>query len=218
MAKKKTTKAKPQTKAKSQAKPAAKAAAKAVAKKSAIGKTASKSVGKASAKAVSKSAGKAQAKSVAKSAVKKAAKPAVKPSVKRGAKPTPKTPAAKKAGAAKAGAPVLSLDKARAKKTTNDLSGLFTPLDNRILIRRTGESDRTPGGLYIPETVSERPNQGKVVAVGRGKRDKKGRLHPLDVQLGDVVMFAPYAGSELEVGGEALIVLKEDEVLAIVKI
>jgi len=85
------------------------------------------------------------------------------------------------------------------------------------VIQRAGAADRTPGGLYIPDTVADRPNQGRVIAVGRGHRDNKGRIHPLDVQLGDTVMYASFAGSELKVSDLEVLVLRENEVLAIVK-
>lgn len=107
--------------------------------------------------------------------------------------------------------------KASNKKSTSDLSSIFTPLDDRIVIQRAGVADRTPGGLYIPETVADRPNQGKVLAVGRGHLDKKGRIQPLDVQLGDTVMYAAYAGSEMTLNGLEVLVLRENEVIAIVK-
>lgn len=91
----------------------------------------------------------------------------------------------------------------------------FVPLDDRILIERAGTSDRTAGGLYIPDTVSERPNKGKVIAVGRGHRDAKGRTRPLDVKVGDTVLFTGYAGSEVEFDGATYMIMRESDLLGV---
>lgn len=105
------------------------------------------------------------------------------------------------------------------KTATEDFSSIFTPLDDRVLVQRSGVSDRTPGGLYIPDTVQagDRPKQGRVVAVGRGHRDKKGRLRPLDVRLGDLVMFAEFGGADVKLFGEDLLCIRENEIIAVVK-
>lgn len=107
----------------------------------------------------------------------------------------------------------------KSTKGTLDLSGLFTPTDDRIVIERMGLSNRTPGGLFIPDTVadSEKPNRGRVLAVGPGHRDKKGRLRLLDVQQGDVVIFDRYAGSEVKIADQEFVLLRESEVVAIEK-
>ncbi|MBK7890227.1 MAG: co-chaperone GroES [Bdellovibrionales bacterium] len=91
----------------------------------------------------------------------------------------------------------------------------FQPLDDRILVERAGESNMTPGGLYIPDTVSERPTKGVVKAVGRGHQDKKGRVQPLDVKVGDTVLFTSYAGTEVEFGGETYLILRETDLLGV---
>jgi chaperonin GroES len=100
-----------------------------------------------------------------------------------------------------------------------DLKGFFSPTDDRIVIERVGVSNRTAGGLYIPDTVSdsEKPNRGRVLAVGPGHRDKKGRLRPLDVQEGDLVIFDRYAGSEVTIQDQEVVLLRESEVVAIEK-
>jgi chaperonin GroES len=87
------------------------------------------------------------------------------------------------------------------------------------LVARDGASDRTPGGLYIPDTATDalRPARGVVLAVGRGHLDKKGRLRPLDVRVNDCVLFEKHAGSEIKLRGEQLIVLREKDVLGIVQ-
>lgn len=94
------------------------------------------------------------------------------------------------------------------------LKGL-TPLDDRLLVRIEGASEKTAGGLYIPATVSERPQRGQVIASGRGHRNKKGKIRPLDVKVGDTVLYPKYSGTTLELGGEEFLILREDEVLAV---
>lgn len=166
------------------------------------------------------------AKKVAKKAPKKTTKPApkakaaakAKAATKAKVKTAPKKAAAAKAmKAAKPVAKVAAKPAARAR--TADLSRLFTPLDNRILVEKAGAAHRTPGGLYIPDSVSseDRPTQGKVVAVGRGHIDKKGRLQPLDVKVGDTVMFNAFTGSEVRIDNNDFLCLREEEILAIVK-
>ncbi len=78
-----------------------------------------------------------------------------------------------------------------------------------------GVSEKTAGGLFIPGTVSERPQKGEVLASGRGRRNKKGQVRPLDVKVGDTVLFPKFAGTTIEVSGEELLILREDEVLGI---
>ncbi|MDX9732474.1 MAG: co-chaperone GroES [Bdellovibrionales bacterium] len=104
---------------------------------------------------------------------------------------------------------------------------MFSPLDDRILIERVGASDRTPGGLYIPDSVKERPTKGVVVAVGRGHRDAKGRIRPLDVKVGDVVLFSAWAGSEIELSstigqsaavGTSYLIMRETDLLGVTDI
>lgn len=94
---------------------------------------------------------------------------------------------------------------------------LFKPLQDGVLVEPAGQAERTPGGLYIPETVQQRPNQGRVVAIGQGKRQKKGHVRPLDVQLGDQVLFANFAGQKLVLEGRDVILLKEEEILGVLK-
>ena len=91
----------------------------------------------------------------------------------------------------------------------------FAPLDDRLLIEVVGESDMTPGGLYIPETVEERPQKGKVVAVGRGHQDVKGRTRPMDVQVGDTILFPKFAGTSWEMNGVTVLIMREGDVLGV---
>lgn len=89
------------------------------------------------------------------------------------------------------------------------------PLNDRVLVLRLEEETRTAGGIIIPDSAKEKPQQGKVVGVGPGKPDKNGRRTPLQVQNGDKVLFAKYAGSEVKIGGVEHIIMREDDILGI---
>ena len=99
-----------------------------------------------------------------------------------------------------------------------DLTHFVTPLDDRLIVRLSGMERMTPGGLYIPDTVSDTSGnlQGVVVAVGRGHFNKKGHLRPMDVQLGDQVVFAQYSGSKIKIQDEDLVILRESDVMGVV--
>lgn len=92
----------------------------------------------------------------------------------------------------------------------------FGPLKDRLLVEVEGPSDVTAGGIIIPGSVSERPNQGCVVAAGTGRRNKKGQLRPLDVHVGDRVLFAQFAGTNVMLNQKEYLILREEEVLGIV--
>jgi chaperonin GroES len=89
------------------------------------------------------------------------------------------------------------------------------PLHDRILIKRLDEETKTSGGLFIPDAAKEKPIQAKVIAVGTGKRDKDGKIHPLEVKAGDKVLFAKYSGTEVKIDGDEHLILREDDLLAI---
>jgi chaperonin GroES len=89
------------------------------------------------------------------------------------------------------------------------------PLHDRILVKRLDEETKTSGGLFIPDSAKEKPIQAKVVAVGAGKLDKNGKLIPLDVKEGDKVLFSKYSGSEIKIDGEEHLIMREDDLLAI---
>jgi chaperonin GroES len=91
------------------------------------------------------------------------------------------------------------------------------PLHDRILVRRIEEEAKTKGGLIIPDTAKEKPQEGKVIAVGKGRVSEDGKLLPLDVHKGDRVLFTKYAGSEIEVGGDEHLIIREDDVLAVLE-
>jgi chaperonin GroES len=90
------------------------------------------------------------------------------------------------------------------------------PLHDRIIVTRIEEEEKTAGGIIIPDTAKEKPQQGKVLAVGNGRLMEKGEIIPLTVKEGDRVLFAKYAGSDVKVEGEELLIMREDDILAIV--
>ena len=89
------------------------------------------------------------------------------------------------------------------------------PLHDRILVKRVEEESKTASGLYIPDTAKEKPIQAKVIAVGTGKRDKDGKVHPLEVKAGDRVLFSKYSGTEVKIDGEEHLIMREDDLLAV---
>ncbi len=89
------------------------------------------------------------------------------------------------------------------------------PLYDRIVVKRIEETERMQGGLYIPDSAKEKPQEGQVVAVGKGKRLEDGKVTPLDVQVGDRILFGKYSGSEIKLDGDELMIMREDEVLGI---
>ena len=91
------------------------------------------------------------------------------------------------------------------------------PLHDRILVRRIEEEEKTKGGLIIPDTAKEKPQEGKVIAVGKGRVAEDGKLLPLDVHKGDRVLFSKYSGTEIEVGGDEHLIIREDDVLAVLE-
>ena len=93
----------------------------------------------------------------------------------------------------------------------------FRPLQDRILIKRLDREDKSSGGIIIPDTAKEKPQEGEVVAVGNGKRLDDGKLQPLDVKSGDRILFGKYSGSEIKLEGEEHLILREDEVLGILE-
>src|SRR5437588_9074773 len=89
------------------------------------------------------------------------------------------------------------------------------PLYDRVVVKRIETTEQMQGGLYIPDTAKEKPQEGEVVAVGKGKRLEDGKIIPLDVQVGDKILFGKYSGSEIKLDGEELLIMREDEVLGI---
>jgi chaperonin GroES len=89
------------------------------------------------------------------------------------------------------------------------------PLHDRILIKRLSEEEKTKGGIIIPDTAKEKPAEGEVVSVGAGRRTEDGKLMALDVKKGDKILFGKYAGTEIKIKGEEFLIIREDDVLAI---
>ncbi len=92
----------------------------------------------------------------------------------------------------------------------------FRPLHDRVLVRRVEAEEKTAGGIIIPDTAKEKPQEGEVVAVGEGTRDDDGDRIPLDVKSGDRILFGKWSGTEVKVNGEDLIIMKESDILGIV--
>ncbi len=91
------------------------------------------------------------------------------------------------------------------------------PLHDRILVKRLEEEEKTKGGIIIPDTAKEKPQEGKVIAVGNGKIGEDGNVTPLDVKKGDKILFSKYAGTEVNFDGEEHIIIREDDVLGIIE-
>ena len=93
----------------------------------------------------------------------------------------------------------------------------FRPLHDRVVVRRIEEDERTRGGIIIPDTAKEKPQQGEVVAVGPGAPDEKGKVQPLDVKAGDFVLFGKWSGTEVKLDGEDLLIMKESDILGVLE-
>ena len=93
----------------------------------------------------------------------------------------------------------------------------FRPLHDRVVLRRIEEDERTKGGIIIPDTAKEKPQQGEVVAVGPGARDEKGVVQPLDVKAGDRVLFGKWSGTEVKIDDEELVIMKESDILGVLE-
>jgi len=91
------------------------------------------------------------------------------------------------------------------------------PLHDRIIVERLEEETKTAGGLIIPDTAKEKPQQGKVIAVGKGKKTEDGKILPLDVKVGDKILFGKYAGTEIKIEGHEFLMMREDDVLGVVE-
>ena len=90
------------------------------------------------------------------------------------------------------------------------------PLQDRVIVRRMEEETTSPGGIVIPEAAAEKPSRGEVVAVGNGKIQENGNVQPLDVKVGDIVLFGKYSGTEVKVDSDELVVMKEDDIMAVI--
>jgi chaperonin GroES len=93
----------------------------------------------------------------------------------------------------------------------------FRPLHDRVVVRRIEEDERTPGGIIIPDTAKEKPQQGEVIAAGPGARDEKGVVQPLVVKAGDRILFGKWSGTEVKIDGEELLIMKETDILGVLE-
>ena len=91
------------------------------------------------------------------------------------------------------------------------------PLQDRIIVKRVEEEEKTKGGIIIPDTAKEKPMEGKVIAVGKGKLLEDGKIHPVDVKAGDRVLFGKYAGTEVKIGEEEHLIMREDDILGVIE-
>ena len=91
------------------------------------------------------------------------------------------------------------------------------PLQDRVIVRRIEEEEKTKGGIIIPDTAKEKPQEGKVIAVGKGKTSDDGKLVKLDVKVGDKILFGKYSGSEIKLNGEEHLIMREDDILGVVE-
>ncbi len=91
------------------------------------------------------------------------------------------------------------------------------PLHDRVIVKRFTEEEKTKGGIIIPDSAKEAPAEGKVIAVGHGRKDEDGKLHPLDVKVNDKVIFSKYAGAEIKLEGEEFLIMKEEDILGVIE-
>ena len=93
----------------------------------------------------------------------------------------------------------------------------FRPLHDRVVVRRVESEARTAGGIIIPDTAKEKPQEGEIIAVGPGARDEAGKLVPLDVKVGDRILFGKWSGTEVKIDGEDLLIMKESDVMGVIE-
>ena len=91
------------------------------------------------------------------------------------------------------------------------------PLQDRVIVKRIAEEEKTKGGIIIPDTAKEKPQQGKVIAVGKGKVNDEGKVNPMDVKVGDKILFAKYSGSEVKLDGEEHLIMREEDILGVLE-
>jgi chaperonin GroES len=91
------------------------------------------------------------------------------------------------------------------------------PLQDRVIVKRLEEEEKTKGGIIIPDTAKEKPQEGKVIAVGKGKMNEDGKVIPLDVKVGDRILFGKYSGSEIKIDGEEHLIMREEDILGIIE-
>jgi len=93
----------------------------------------------------------------------------------------------------------------------------FRPLHDRVVVRRVEEDTKTSGGIIIPDTAQEKPMQGEIIAVGPGARDESGKIQPLDVKAGDIVLFGKWSGTEVKIDGKDVLIMKESDIMGVLE-
>ncbi len=93
----------------------------------------------------------------------------------------------------------------------------FRPLHDRVLVRRVDSEEKTAGGIIIPDTAKEKPMEGEVIAIGPGGRDDSGKVTPLDVQVGDIILFGKWSGTEVKLDGDELLIMKESDIMGVIE-
>ena len=93
----------------------------------------------------------------------------------------------------------------------------FRPLHDRVVVRRIEAEEKSAGGIIIPDTAQEKPSQGEVIAVGPGGRDESGKLVPIDIKVGDRVLFGKWSGTEVKIDGEELLIMKESDIMGVIE-
>jgi chaperonin GroES len=94
---------------------------------------------------------------------------------------------------------------------------MIRPLQDRIIVKRIEEEAKTAGGIFIPDTAKEKPQQGEILAVGKGKKTEDGKVIPLDLKVGDKVLFGKYAGTEIKIEGQDVLIMREDDILGVIE-
>jgi chaperonin GroES len=143
---------------------------------------------------------------------KKMKKKAAAPKAAKKSKPVAKAKAPEKSNSAMK---ATGVQRSTVNKSSIKLQDFITPLDDRLVVE-IETITQTAGGLYIPQTASERPQRGKVLAVGRGHLDKSGRVRPMDVRLGDDVLFTAYSGTPMKLEGREVVILREADLLGVI--
>jgi chaperonin GroES len=93
----------------------------------------------------------------------------------------------------------------------------FRPLHDRVVVKRIDAEQKSPGGIIIPDTAKEKPSQGEIIAIGPGGRDEAGKLIPIDLKVGDIVLFGKWSGTEVKLDGEDLLIMKESDVMGVIE-
>jgi chaperonin GroES len=106
----------------------------------------------------------------------------------------------------------------RAAWQRKEMDGMkIRPLQDRVIVKRIAEEEKTKGGIIIPDTAKEKPQEGKIIAVGKGKANEDGKVLPLDVKVGDRILFGKYSGSEIKMNGEEHLIMREEDILGVIE-